>query len=164
MKASIVKVVGSEIKRGFMIIKTLFGKTDVQTSYNTSPYGIDSNPVKNMRAIYSKSINGRDTIIIGYINQDCIASEGETRIFSQNFAIHLKDGFCEVGGDSDNMIRYSKMEDAFLTLRGDLNDLINKFNVHTQPVTGAVAGAPTTQALVSTVEMDAAKINEVKTL
>jgi hypothetical protein len=49
------------------VVKFLrFGKDDVRTSFQTGPYGIDHNPIKDMLAVYGETTKNGDTVIIGY--------------------------------------------------------------------------------------------------
>lgn len=89
------------------IIKFLrLGKSDTQTSLQASPHGIDSNPVKDMVAIYMKTGVQGESVIVGYLNKNQIAETGETRLYATNasgteqFHIHMKStGVCEFDGD-----------------------------------------------------------------
>jgi len=67
------------------LIKFLgWGKNDVQSQKEASPYGTDSSPIKNMIAIYAQTANGSESIVIGYINKNQLADVGEHRIYSTN--------------------------------------------------------------------------------
>ena len=67
------------------IVKFLgFGKNDVQSQKEAAPYGTDSNPIKNMVAIYAQTANGSESVVIGYINKNQLADVGEHRIYSTN--------------------------------------------------------------------------------
>ena len=155
------------------LIKVLrFGRSDVQTPFQALPHGIDSNPVKDWLAVYSETTEKGKPVIIGYINPDQLAEVGGTRIYSTDsdgavqFAIYLRaDGTCEVGGDTDNMVRYSELETAFNTLRADLNALVTTFNAHQHPT--AATGPPSPPSVTgqqSQADISGAKIDEVKTL
>ncbi len=140
-------------------IKVLrYGKNDVQTALPAMPWGIDSKPVKNELAIYAKTGNNAEPVIIGYI-KNFEGAEGETRIYATDtdgndvFDIKLKgDGTCEIGGDSDNMVRYS-----------DLNNELQSFvsNLNTQ-LSSALSGIPYTWLDV-TLDISDSKIDEIKT-
>lgn len=137
------------------VVKILrMGKSDIQTSFDVSPYGVDSNPIKDMIAVHAETGEKGKTVIVGYINKNAIADVGELRLFStDNLGVEktyfwLKNnGDIEVGGASDNMVRYSALEVAFNTLLADLNS------------TRAALGLPP-----STANISGAKINEIKTL
>lgn len=156
------------------LVKVLrFGRSDVQTPFQALPHGVDSNPVKDWLAVYSETTEKGKPVIIGYINPDQLAEVGGTRIYSTDsdgavqFAIYLRaDGTCEVGGDTDNMVRYSELETAFNTLRDDFNNFVNlTYNVHQHPT--AATGPPSTPTVTgsqSNADITGAKIDEVKTL
>ena len=139
-----------------------FGRSDVQSSLVSAPYGVDSNPVKDMVALYSSTGKDGKTVIIGYINKNSIANIGELRLFStnsdaeeQNYIYLKNDGIIEVGGNTDNLVRFSDLKVAF-----DL--FVNNFNTHTH--LSSAPGTPTPPPVVpSTANIDSAKINEIKT-
>ena len=175
----IVKIISTKIDdRNRRLIKTLgFGNDDVQETQNVSSFGDDSNPVRDLIAVYAPTTDIGNPVIIGYINQNQIAKVGEKRIFSTDsegnvvFAIHLKnDGTAEVGGNTDNLVRYSKLKQEFDVLNDKVNSLIAKYNTHLHPfvglaigVTGATAVSTSTET-PSTADMSSAKIDEIKTL
>jgi hypothetical protein len=153
-----------------------FGKSDVQTPFQALPHGIDSNPVKDMIAVYSETTEKGKPVVIGYLNRDQLAEVGGTRLYSTDsdgsaqFAIYLRaDGTCEVGGDSDNMVRYSELETAFNQLQSDFDSFVNTYNTHIHDVpqapSGTLPSAPTTSTgSASTADISPAKIDEIKTL
>lgn len=163
----ISKVISTIIENGYNIVKILrLGESDVQTGYNVQPYGIDGNIPAGYRAIFSDTGNRGDKIIIGVINTKALAQVGELRLHSEkadsseSFVIHLKnDGTCEIGGSSDNLVRFSKLEEAF-------NELKEKFNTFAQNYS---PGGPSSQGLPASIQpsnadISGAKINEIKTL
>lgn len=150
-----------------------FGKSDVQTSEQYSPSGFDSKPVNDQLAVQATTTDKSETIILGYKISGSLTNEGETRLFSTDsdgvevFSILLKnDGTCEFGGDTDNMVRFSKLEEAYNQLKSDFDDFINQvYNLHMHPT--AAVGSPSPPTLTgvnSTGDISDAKINEIKTL
>lgn len=171
----LTRVISTELNDlGRRLIKVLrYGKSDVQTPLQALPHGIDSNPVKDWLAVYSETTEKGKPVIIGYINPDQLAEVGGTRLYSTDsdgavqFAIYLRaDGTCEVGGDTDNMVRYSELETAFNELRDDFNNFVNlTYNLHQHPT--AAIGAPSNPTVTgqqSSADISGAKINEIKTL
>lgn len=148
------------------IIKILrLGNTDVQTAKEASSYGVDSNPIAEMRAIYARTSDNSETFIIGYINKNQLAAVGEMRLYSTDangalkFYTWLKnDGTYEMGGNADNAVRYAKLNTA-------LEEEVNKINTELGKIATAIAavGGTYTVAPVS-VDISAAKIDEIKTL
>ncbi len=141
-----------------------FGLNDVQTAIQTAPYGVDSNPIKGMIAVYGATSEKGKPVIIGYINKNQLADVGETRIFStdengvlQTFIWLQNDGIMEIGGDVDNMVRFSELKSGFDELKSDFNAFLT--HVH-----GAAGTPPTPPATPSTASIDDSKINEIKTL
>ena len=160
-----------------LLIKALrLGKNDVQEIIQASSYGDDSNPIKDMIAVYSETATIGEPVIIGYVNKNSITEPGEKRIFSTDengnvvMYLHLKnDGTAEFNGNTDNLVRYSELKTAFDNLKSDFNALVAKFNAHTHPYVGLVVGVPgtttptTTPGTASSADMSGAKINEIKT-
>ncbi len=149
------------------IIKILrFGKSDVQTATEVGPYGIDSNPIKDMVAIYAESSVKGDTVIIGYITKNKLADVGELRTYStdsngvEKFYTWLKnDGSLELGGNIHNLVRYS-------TLNASLQSEVSLINAELAKVAVAInAIAPGSYVPTPiTLNIESSKINEIKTL
>lgn len=157
------------------VVKFLrLGKSDVQTSQQVAPYGTDSNPIADMVAVYAPTEEKGKTVIIGYLNKNQLAAAGEYRIFSTDADGNLStyiwlkaDETMEIGGDTDNMVRFSELETAFNQLKSDFNDLVTAYNthVHSGVTTGSGSSGPTpTQGTASTADISPAKIDEIKTL
>ena len=173
----IVKVISTKINSGASrLIKVLrMGKADIQEVLQSSSYGIDSSPIKDMRALYSETSVKGENVIIGYINKNQIADVGETRVFSTDSDgvlktyIHLlNSGNMEIGGNADNMVRYSQMAASVNELKSDIN-LIKSLFTAWVPVSGdggaVLKTAVTTWASTTLVEdISGAKINEILTL
>jgi hypothetical protein len=167
MSAKVTKVLSSLIEKKRQIIKYLrLGKSDVQTSPQVTPAGVDSSPIKGMRALQIETSESGKTQVIGYISNNAIAAPGEIRTFSLDSSgnvkmfLHLKkDGTAEFGGNGDFMVRYSALETAF-------NDLQSKWNTFAgayAPGGPASLGLPP-NAATSTADIALAKISEIKTL
>lgn len=158
-----------------LVVKVLrFGGKDIQTAEQAAPYGIDSNPIKGMTAIYVEGDRKGNKKIIGYLNTNVIAQPGEVRMYStddngaeQTYMYLLKDGTIEIGGDDDNMVRYSKLEQAFNQLQADHDNLVTLFNAHVHagvtPGSGST-GTTATPGQPSTADIVPAKIVSIKTL
>lgn len=153
------------------------GKADIQEVITVGPFGVDSRAIKDMVAIHAQTGVSGESVVIGFINKDCIAAIGENRIFSTDengvlsTYIHLKnDQTMEVGGNTDFMVRYSELENAFNELKNDHNDLVTAFNSHMHAT--AATGPPSIPtpipssipATPSTADITGAKIEEIKTL
>ncbi len=172
----LVKVISTRIANGgIRLIKFLrMGLFDVQETKVAAPYGVDSNPIEDMVAVYAETSEKGNPVIIGYLNKNQIADIGEYRTFStdedgvEQFYMHLKnDGIAEIGGDTDFMVRYSELESAFNELRDDYNAFLIKYNAHVHP--GVVVGPGSTLITPSvespsTADISGAKIDEIKTI
>jgi len=102
------------------ILKVLrLGKSDVQTSFECAPYGIDSNPIKDMIAIHAPSSEAGKTVVIGYINKNQMADVGEIRIFAtnaqgaeQSYMWAKNNGDVELNGSANSAVRYAQLNSA----------------------------------------------------
>jgi hypothetical protein len=165
--ASIVKVFSTEVdnlKR--RVVKFLrYGSSDFQTSLEAGPFGFDSNPIKDMVAIYAESGTKGKTLIVGYLNKNQVANVGEVRLYSTDengqqkmYAWLKNDGTMELGGDSDHLVRFSKLEEGFNKLRDDFNTFAQAYT----PGGPSSVGTPPT-IMQSQASIADAKINEIKT-
>ena len=149
------------------------GRSDIQTADAILPFGINSKPNKSSVAVYGKTSEKGEPVILGYLFQSPDTSEGETTIYAKDssgntvFEIKLKnDGTCEFGGDSDFMVRFNELKSGFDELKSDFNNFINNtYNIHQHPT--AALGAPSPPTITgssSFASIDSSKINEIKTL
>ena len=158
-----------------------YGNKDVSTPLVSLPYGIDSKPIENKRGVVSDTRKKGKNVILGYLLDSDKTESGEIRLYAtdddgvEKFYVHLKkDGTCEIGGDVDNAVRYSKLETAFNELKENFNKLVTTYNSHVHPVPTATALAvpPATgittitvlQGVQSVADITPAKIKEIKTL
>lgn len=173
---SFAKVVSTEFNKvkNLVVKFARYGKLDARTAEDVSSYGIDSNPVKDMVAIYAESGVSGETVIIGYINKNRLAQVGETRLFSTDANGNLKtsiwlknDGNIELGGNTDNLLRFSKTKEVLDELKNDITTLKNIFKTWTPvPNDGGAAlkTASTTWANTALQKsIDPAKIDTLKT-
>jgi len=175
---TLVKTIATKIEDAYRHIKVqVMGKNDIQTPVESLPYGIDSNPVKDLVAVYAPSTVSGEPVIIGYLQKNRLAEVGELRFYAtddagaeQNYMWLRADGTIEVGGDADNMVRYSELETAFNELKSDFNDLVNKYNSHIHTTTATVGTGPigviaptTTTGTPTAADITPAKIEEIKT-
>ena len=140
----------------------------VKTVDLVSDFGDDSSPLKDMIALYSDTSETGESVIIGYINKNQIAKPGEKRIFSLkedgSVATHVylkEDGSVEIGVDSaDYAVRYSKLKEAFDSLKGTVSELVSRYNSHQHTAPNG-ASVPTTTANSPTADISLAKIEEI---
>jgi hypothetical protein len=164
---NLIKVFSTEKNKiGQRLVKILrFGKSDVQTPFQASPFGIDSNPVKDMIAVYSETTERGKNVIVGYLNKDMLAEAGETRFFStdsegvlKSYAWLKNDGTIEFCGNDHNLIRYSPLNQALQQQVVAINSEITKIAVAISALGGTY--------IPDTVEIDISesRINELKTI
>ncbi len=128
-----------------------------ESAAEAMPFGIDSNPLNGMIAIYAATRTHGNPVIIGYVNKHQLAAIGELRLFSKSddatvaTSIWLKnDGTMEIGGNTDFMARFGELKEGFDQLRSDFNTHVHSSN-----------GTPPT--VLSVASIDDAKIEEIKT-
>jgi hypothetical protein len=151
----VVSTLLNTVSRRIVKVKTI--GSNVETGVEASPYGIDSNPVKGMIALYgSTGIKGEE-VIVGYLNQDNLAAVGETRLYStdsdgnlQTYVWLKNDGTMELGGNAKHLARFEELKSGFDTLKAD-------FNAHVHASNGV---PPTTPSIAS---IDTSKTDNVKT-
>lgn len=174
---NIVTVISNLVEDGFRRIKSRrLGNDDLQTPRQVAPFGIDSAPVKNMKAVYADTNKKGKPVIVGYLNKSLLAGDGETRLYSVDADGNLKiylwlkaDGIIEFGGNTNHLVRFEELKSGFDQLKDDLNDLKNKWNTFASayvPGSPSVTGLPPTASTstVSNASIDDAKIDELKTL
>lgn len=173
----VIDVIETIIKSAKRYIKFhALGSSDVKEKHEISPFGLDSNPIKGTRGVYVQTATKGQAAVIGYVNTVQKAGSGEIRTYSvdangsEKTYVWLKaDGTIEIGGDSDNMVRYSKLETAFNQLKSDFDNLVNAYNIHVHDVpqapSGTLPSAPTTSTgQTTTADISPAKIKEIKTI
>lgn len=172
---NIVKVVSAALTNGRRIVTVLRrGQKDVQDADQSLPSGVDSSPVANMTAVFSKTSLGTRKVIVGYLKNDQLASQGEVRLFSvdssgtlQTYLWIKNDGTVEIRGSGDNMVRFSKLKESVDELKNDLTTLKSAFTGWVPVANDGGAALKTATAtwhgtaLVKNI--DDAKINEIKT-
>jgi len=157
----------SSIVNKMRILKAIiFGKSDVRNTNESAPYGIDSNPIAGMNAIYAETCTNGKPVIIGYVNKQQLAAIGENRSFATDSSGALKfniwqraDGTCLIGTSdtpsvyTDNLVRYEKLNLA-------LTNYINELNIAIG--TGIAGAGGTYTPPVSPLDISLAKITELK--
>ena len=157
-----------DIKR--RIVKVLRkGNSDIQTSIECGPFGVDSGPLKDMIAVYGPTEEKGKTVIIGYLNKNQKADVGQLRLYStktdgtEMFYVWLKNnddgiGNLELGGTVDNAVRYQKLDDGLQQFKNLIQTELGKIQI------GIAAGGGSYTPGTLTADISAAKIEEIKTL
>lgn len=173
---NLVKTISTEINSlKQRVVKILrFGRNDVQTSFEASPYGIDSNPIKDMIAVYAPTTDKGETVIVGYINKNQKAGIGELRIFAtdtngiEKFYCWMKaNGTMEIGGESNFAVKFNELKTEFNKLKTDHNSFLTEYKLHTHAgvtVGGGSTAPPVSTQLSNTSNIDNAKNDKIKTI
>jgi hypothetical protein len=149
------------------LIKILrYGKSDVQEVNESMPYGLDSNPIADMIAVYSETSELGEKVIVGYLNKKQLAQPGEMRIYSTSTSGALKtfiwlkaDGTMQLGGIVDNSVRYRPLNAGLQAEATAINAELTKIAAALNAIIpGIYVVAPVT------VDISASKIDEIKTL
>lgn len=133
-------------KFGRLLVKIYrYGTIDVQTPVQVNPPGLDSNPIKDMVAIYGTTDDKGTRVIVGYMNKNQITKPGETRLYSTDADGNLKtyiwcknDGKINLGGAADNVVRFKGLDDA---LNKELVGLIPQLQLELTNIAAGIAAA-----------------------
>lgn len=156
---NLVKTISTELNKfNQRVIKSLrYGRQDVRTASQASPFGVDSNPLRNMTAVFAPTEERGKSVIVGYLNRDMIAAKGELRLYSLNASgvlqtyVWLKaNGELLLGGDAKHLARFEELKTGF-------DQLVTNFNAHVHASNGTPPTVP------STASIDTSKTNNLKT-
>lgn len=156
------------------LVKVLrYGKVDVQTPIQAAPYGLDSAPVKDMIAVYTRVESDGSTVVVGYLNKDSKAGPGEYRTFAtdaqgvEKFYTWMKStGIMEIGGDTNFAVKFNELKTEFNALKKSHNDLLTeyKIHIHSGGVIMGNTGPTTSTQMPNTSNIDNAKNDKIKTI
>jgi hypothetical protein len=157
-----ITTVNQAIKEFIKVLR--FGNSDYQTGQQYLPSGVDSKPTKGKKAAHATTTNKNDSIILGYRIESDITKPGEIRIFATDesgaevFQLLLKNnGTAEFGGNSDNLVRFQKLQDEMTSLANFMNE------EYTKIATGISAGGGSYTPGIANIDISESKIEEIKT-
>jgi len=147
-----------EAARG--VIKVLrFGKSDVLNAEQFLPFGIDSQPIKDLQALHTNTAANDAGAIIGYLCRSELKN-GETQIYAKDkngdflFYIYMRaDGRAEFGGAADNLVRFAELDKALQNFKAEVNRELQSI------ATGIPLGSYT--PVLTKVNIAGAKIDEI---
>lgn len=152
----------SNLKRVIQVLRA--GTQDVCTPSEVAPYGTDSNPIAGMVAVYSDTKLNGNNIIIGYINTNQQAQEGEYRIYSTDSKGNVKAyiwltnaGNLQLGGNVDNAVRYAALNTALQAEAVKINTQLTAIAAAITALGGTYVPVPVT------LDISAAKISNIQT-
>jgi hypothetical protein len=151
------------VSAGYRALKVLGYGSAPLTADECAPFGDDSNPLKNMIAVYAATDEIGDPVIIGYLNKNQLAAPGEKRIYSLKpdgslgFYAWLKnDGSMELGGTADNLVRYTPLNTGLTGQDTAINSELAKIALAIGLLGGSYAPG------TITTDISGSKINEIK--
>ena len=151
------------LEEGYRIFKVI--QYGAKTADECSSFGDDSNPIKDMDAVFCETEVGGEPVIIGYIQKERLAAPGEKRIYSLDEYgdmandIWLKaDGTIEIGGNTDNFVSYKELNKG---LQEQNTKLVAELSKISAAITGL--GGVYTPASVD-INISAAKTKKIKCL
>lgn len=125
------------IEKGKRILKVF--QYGAKTADECAPFGIDANPIKDMKAVYLETSNDSESVIVGYLNDKQIAASGEVRLYSldsqstEKTYIWLKNnGNLELNGNQYTSVRFEP-------LKIELQNKISLLNAELLKVQAALA-------------------------
>lgn len=151
----------------------LGGNNVISPELYTSP-GIDSAPMDGDYVATSSAPGNSGQSAVGTIDpvNGGVAGKGEIRVYARDedgntiVAIYLKkNGEILIGGDSDNMVRFSSMKTGFDTLKQECQSNFTAIAAAITTVAGLLVPPVTAPPYVPvplTATVDAAKIDEIK--
>ena len=156
------KIDSTILTAGKRIIKFLqFGP---KTASESLPYGLDSNPIKGMTAIYAATSNDAESVIIGYIQKNQLCEVGESRLFSTDengvlkaYIWNKKDGTIEINGNDYTAVRYLPLNTGLQNQNILINIELTKIALAITTLGGSYALASITTD-ISNSESDSVKL------
>lgn len=159
-------LLNSKLAKGLRELKVQMPGGDVQVVSEVSPAGIDSAAHPDAVAVVADTLDKSSPVALGYLNEGQMAAPGEVRIYATDAAGNVlfytwckADGTFEMGGTEDNAVRFKPLEQA---LKNMVSAGINAELTKIQAALGTV-GIVYARVPVS-IDVSAAKINEIKTL
>ena len=150
------------IEQGQRILKVM--QYGPKTANECGPFGLDSSPLENYTAIYAETANAGESLIIGYIQKNQIAQQGEARLFSLDSNGLLKaeifckaDGNIILNGGVNSSVRYEPLNTELQKLKSDINTELLKLQTAVTTLGGTYANAPLNLDL-TTAKSDTIKI------
>lgn len=159
----------------------VFGPEDIKSAPEAGPFGIDSNPIPGMMAVYAKTAHAGQPAIVGYFiditkplpNQP-IAQPGETRLYATDTSGTEKariwmhnDGTLELGGTGaagSNVNHATQWEALNTALDAYLNTPVTGLIAQIHSSISALGGAfPVVPGTLPTLDITPAKLTKIKT-
>lgn len=126
MEITYSKFKSAVIEGGKRIITVLqFG---AKTAKEISPFGIDSQPLPDMTALFLETSNKGEAVVVGYVNAQQLAEAGECRIYSVGasgelmaYAWTRANGDILLNGDEFTAVRFQELKTQIDLLQEQIN-------------------------------------------
>ena len=125
------KIKGFFLEGKYRILKVF--QYGAKTADECAPFGFDGNPPNDMDAIFLETGAGGEPVVIGYIQTQRLANQGEVRLYAlnenNNLSTYLwlrKDQTIELGGNDENLVKFSKLQEDLTLLQTKLNQELAK--------------------------------------
>lgn len=148
------------------------GKSDVRTPWECAPAGLDSSPIADMQAIYSRtnSVN-QPGVIVGYVNKHQQAASGEYRFYSTNSNGDVQasgwlhaDGSIVYTGTTIELLGNANHATQYEALNTQLQNMITAINVQLGLIaTGVSGGGGSYTPGDLSLDLTSAKLTNIKT-
>jgi hypothetical protein len=147
IQISLSKLKSSTIEQGKRFLKVLqFGAKTAKESY---PFGFDSVPPADWTAIYAETTNKDESVIIGYINRNQLASIGESRIYALGsnkevtaFLWAKSQGDLLLNGSNFTAVRFDPLDTALQTEKSQINAELIKIQIAIASLGGSYTISP----------------------
>jgi hypothetical protein len=172
MSVFLAKYVSGRIASGRRLIKAIItGKSNVQEINESAPYGLDSQAIKDMVAVYAPTSTVENKVIIGYINKKQLATAGEFRTYSTDtngtFKFNIwqrADGTCLIG-DSEIPAAFIENFVKWAALNTQLQAEVTAINSNLTAIQTAITGLGGAYVPVPiTLNITTAKTDKIKTI
>lgn len=165
MSILLTKLSDSIIESKRLINKVLgFGRGDVRTGYQLSTPGVEGRPIDKTNVVYADTSSKGTNVILGFIEESQEIEKGEVIIYSrnesgevQNTILLKQDGTIEIGGNADNMVRFSPLSQGIKQADLDINAELVKI------AAGIAAGGGSYSPTPISTDISGSKIDEITT-
>lgn len=163
------KVISTALAEGLRRVKVAcFGLKDARTATQLAPFGVDSNPLPNIRVVYANTAKAGNSYIIGCVNINNQADPGEFRAYSLKEDGDLSTyiwlhktpgpGQIELGGTDYSAVRYQPLNTGMQNFKSQINTQLTLIQSAISTLGGTYARTDVS------VDISAAENDKIKTI